>query len=134
MPKRRQEPLDSGDEPLASQPADQSTTLEAEWDALTGAAKEAVSSEIAFQKARLRYAVRESGNLVARAALAGAFLFASLLVLVVGLLLALGQSIGFWWALLIVLGLLLAALAWAVQAPWRAFQSLLALIAEDKDQ
>jgi len=134
MPKRRQDMLDSGAEPLPSQATGQPETLEAEWEALSGAAKEAFDSEIAFQKARLGAGLRVGKHILVQVGVALACLFAAILVLAVGLLLALGQSIGFWWATGLVLLALLLAMGASALAIRRGFRSLLSLITEGADQ
>jgi energy-converting hydrogenase Eha subunit A len=131
MPKRRQDPIDAGSpSPAAAQPE----TLEAEWEALSGAAREAVESEIAFQKARLGLGLKVGRHILVQVGVALACLFAAILVLAVGLLLALGQSIGFWWATALVMLVLLLALGASALAIRQGFRALLSLISQGADQ
>jgi hypothetical protein len=102
--------------------------LSSEIEGLIAAAREAFSSEVAYQRARALLASKIAGRIAGLAALAAALVFFLLLALVVGLLLALAPLLGTWQALgVVVLALLLgmALAAWAVLRAWRKLKNIL---------
>lgn len=102
--------------------------LTSEIEGLIAAAREAFSSEVAYQRARAILASKIAGRIAGLAALAAALVFFLLLALVVGLLLALAPLLGTWQALgIVVLALLLgmAVAAWAALRAWRRLKGVL---------
>ncbi|MDE1915963.1 MAG: phage holin family protein [Sphingomonadales bacterium] len=102
--------------------------LTSEIESLIAAVRAAISSEVAFQRARAVLASKLAGRIAGLAALALALVFFFLMALVVGLLLALAPLLGTWQALgIVVAGLVLCLMlaVWGAMRGWKKLKRIL---------